>query len=1225
MIKNDVLVNKILECDPAKFQKICDSYFRENGYPNIISYGLTIRGLKTKKGTPDSYSIDNNGKYTFFEYTTEQGNIGNKLNSDVKKCIDLICKSRVTLNEQGVNCKKIVFVAASNNLDPLDENKAQMQCKANNIQLEIVSLNQLCSLLIKSGKKIIEEELNLVVNVSPVCTLEEFIERNSRIFGNDFSKKMYGRENDIKILTEKIITNEAIVVYGDSGVGKTKLVIEYLKNQTTNKVIIVQNHSGDISHDLLFEIGDNKDVIVFFDDANGITQLKQVIEDILNLKLRIKMVFSVRNYARDTVIGIVSQFKIKFDEYVVKKLEERFIINIIENNYGIKNPKYKKRISSISNGNSRLAVFACEKVLMNEDSLDIWKDSASLLNEYYSTIIKNQKFDYDKYKIILCIVAIIGKIDLNNKKMMNQICSFIGVTYDEFVNKVWELYRIEIVDIYLNRLIQISDQCLKDYFIYDGLIKSRFLSLVDLVELFFDNYRKKIIESINMLINVYTSEIGNDYLKNELIHLWNKLEEENRISTDFIASFSLLDPNRAIKWVENRMFINQPKIDWKNRSENQDLYFGDDYLGILEHVFCYNLDYNSLALILEALNYKNLVKKAMDTIMRISSIQVDDFDKQFARQYKLIEILLMVKDEDYYYDVVRLVAKELLKYNYSTSRIVNGRTVEFNSFSINDEMDYCFNLRNEVWSLLFHLDEKQSFNVIYQCIGDFSKNTKKLVINDLDNIEKIVKKNHYNSYEEILIYNKLCRILYENRIEWNYFKEKYNDELDNINLLFDPKDSELELMDRKSRWENKIQVVAEEDSFELGIKRLTDANLMYLISKDYKLSTFVNYYLRFCMDKTIDWVFNNLKEYADSFGSSIIYSIVKRIQNVDELNEKLKLVKSDFLRDEINVCFVNHSSIKNETIKKICYECINKDFERKNCAPLVTLNLDRIFELCDTNDEFCTILGLINKNWENNKVLCEHYYSELFNPYIFSIEKLIFIFEKDIRILEQAFLYYLPSKTFDYKVSVYFFKICEFDNKFFDSSIEYVTSTQANVRAINNLWMQKNRQEYATKLFNYLWNKKESDYQISFFFADYFGLGFHSEHNNDDAVLDWAKDMIKGDKDFYKCKYLMKIIVETNSNIVLDFLGHLINIGISSELFDSLPLEPRMTSYSGSQVPQIEQKIKFYETLLGLIDNKIKHRKIVTIISERISCLKEYMKETKIQENLIEEIYPKNN
>lgn len=92
-------------------------------------------------------------------------------------------------------------------------------------------------MLIKSGKRIIEDELDIVVNNSPVCSIEEFIERNSRIFGSDFSKQFYGRENDIENLSEKIKLNDAVVVCGDSGVGKTRLVIEYLKNKRTKYLL----------------------------------------------------------------------------------------------------------------------------------------------------------------------------------------------------------------------------------------------------------------------------------------------------------------------------------------------------------------------------------------------------------------------------------------------------------------------------------------------------------------------------------------------------------------------------------------------------------------------------------------------------------------------------------------------------------------------------------------------------------------------------------------------------------------------------------------------------------------------------------------------------------------------------------------------------------------------------------------------------------------------------
>lgn len=1215
MAKNNVLISKILECDPAKFQKVCDSYFRENGYPNIISYGLTINGIKTKKGTPDSHCVNKDGAFTFFEYTTEQGDIGGKLNKDIDKCI-----SHIKDSKNGIICKTIIFVASSNDLDPVDLNEAQKKCEANSIRLEVICLNQLCTMLIKKGKRIIEDEFGLAINASPVCSIEEFVERNSKIYGNDFKKSFYGRETDIKNLSEKVQFNDAVVVCGDSGVGKTRLVIEYLKKQV-NKVLIVQNRSGDISHDLLLEIDETENPIVFFDDANGIPQLKQVIEDLAGLNRKIKMIFSVRNYAKPIVLGIISQFKkMNYDELCVSKLENTSIKNIIESNYGIINPKYQERIITIANGNSRLAVIASEKILKNSNSVSLWNDSASLLNDYYSEIIKtNSQLDYENNKKILCVLAILEKIDLQNEKEMKLICSFIGVSHDDFIDKVFSLYRFEILDIYLNRVVRVSDQCLKDYFIYDGFIKSKFFSLKEFVKSFFYSYRKRVINSINMLVSVYTSEPGNEYLKNEIISLWDELERNGKISDEFIASFSLVDPNRGIQWVEKRIFVNQIKSSWKNDIHNQGFYSKNLYLEILEHVFCTNFDFNSIALIFESLHYDSLRKLAIDSIKRIASIQIDDFDYKFSRQHKLIEDLLMVKDEDYFCDVACLVAKELLKFSFFTWRNGKANNVEYCSFSINDEMPYCFDLRNDVWKLLLNTDATRSFDVIYHCLDGYSKSVRKLIINDLHSIERIMEKFHYDRNKEMLIYVKVLRNSHESEIEWNYIKGKYKDEMEDIELLFDLGDNELTQAGQKLDWEIAIQQVAEKDGFEKGIGRLKDARSMYLISNDYKLSSFVICYLSYCNDKIMEWTLSNLQDLVVSFGASIIYSIVKRVGDIRSLNEKLKLVESDELRDEAIACFINYCHSKDEKIKRTFHELISKDFQRVDYVPIIGRKLDKVFELCDSNDEFCSIVSLINLHWDNSKKLCESYYGQLFNKYLFSIERLMMVFGKNVAVLEKAFLNYLPSKEFISDVSTYFFKLCELDSSFFYSALEYVLSIDTDFKSLSELWKQQNKKIYATTIFNYLMGKVENDCHISFFFANYFGLGIHSERFYDKSVLEWAKETLGNEVDSIKCKYLMKIVSETNSNYVLDFLAFLINKGISNELFESLRIEPQIVSYSGSQVPQIEKKIKFYNDLINLIDNKMKQRTIVATINERISSLEKYIIETKIKENIDED------
>ncbi len=1219
-MKNEVIINKILECEAAQFQRVCDSYFRENGFPNIKSYGLTKKGNKTKKGTPDSHSINEQGVYTFFEYTTEQENIGKKLNADVDKCLELIEKTNNDEQNKNIICGKIVFVAASNNLDSISENNATKKCEEKGIKLIVICLNQLCDMLRKKGRMIIEEEFKITINYSPVCTLDEFIKRNSNNCGSDFSKKMFGRENDLKNISEKLQSNDAIIVSGESGVGKTKLVIEYLKT-VKEKTLVVQNRSGDIAHDLLMEISENEKCIIFFDDANGMPQLKQVMEDIFISSNNSKIVISVRNYARGTINRILSQFNIKYTEHLINSLESSEINSIIEKNYGITNYKQRDRIIEIAKGNARVAVLACEKVLKDKNCIFLWDDSAALLSDYYSDVIDSNKIDYVNNKKILCILATIKKIDLKNCDLMKIICSSIGIEQNELYNRISDLYSLEIVDIYLDRVVQISDQCLQDYFIYDGYVKSKFLPFKKIVKDFFNIFRIKIVESINVLVNVYTSKKGNDFIKEELISLWNELEKENKIDVNFISAFSLLDSNRAIKWVENRIFKNKTKYKWEYNSIEKEYYSSDsdEYLEILESIFSFELDCYSLSLIYESLKYKELRKKTIEIIKRTVSFQVEDFENNFMRQYKMIDVLLELKEEEYFNDIAAIIAKELLKFNYSISRKGKGMTIEYCYFSINDEMVNCFELRNRIWKLLNFVESSKLFDTIYNYFDNYLENAKALFLNDIANLESIMCEHHFNRNKEILIFAKSNSMFSEIKSSWKKMYEKYKEEINDIVLLFDLEESEdkdLTYIEGKSQWELDIQKSAETDSLDKGKNRLLDVVAMFKISKYYKLSSFVEYYLRYCSTKIIDWVLNRIEEFVDCFGALMICSVGKRIAIDNYFETKISTIESQYLRNEFKAYYINYSEGDNELLKKYFKEMISFDFADEKYTPLVHRRLDSIYRLFSDKKEFCSFIEFVNQNKARCKYLCENYYSELFNQHVFSIEKLIDIFSDNLSILESAFINHLPSKNFAYKASTYYFTICDHDSNFFDSSIEFILSTDAHLSAIKRIWQQNNRNIYASKIFDCLWNKIDTNYHVSLSFAEYFGLGNRAEYKDNNAILEWSKMMIDTNKDLRKYKYLTKIVVETDKRCLVDFLSYLINKKeISEELFESLPTEPFIISYSGSRVPLIEKEIAFYNELLKAIENKFKQRKIVSIITERINKLEKSIPEIKVEEN----------
>ena len=897
-MKKQEVLNKLLELDGSKFQDICDSYFRANGYPSLVSFGLTIKGNKTKKGTPDSHYLDGDGKYVFFEYSTEQGNIGKKLDKDINSCFKLINKANSDEKNKKIICKKIIFVVTSNNLDTVCLKNSVEKCKEAGIELKTYCLNEFCDLLLEKGKKIIEEELHINTYTSPVSSLTDFIERSTANYGCDFSKELFGRNEDLSKINEKINLHDAVVITGDSGSGKTKLAVEFLKSFST-KGIVVQNRVGDISHDLFLETEKDDEYCILFDDANGIAQFKYCLEDLINAKKKIKLLITVRNYAKDDVINLLSNCKISFDVVSINTLSDEEIKKIIVNNYGIINPKYQERIISISKGNARLAVIASEKTLLDDDGL-IWKDSASLLNSYFRDILQNNKIvNGEDYKKLLGMLSIIKKIDLNDRSMISKISSMIGLESEDIVTKFNELFTHEIVDIYLNRVVKVEDQCLQDYFIYDAIVKSKAISLKRVVSEFFPSRRKEVIESINALINTYTSENGNNFIKNEIISLWDDLERNGNINNDFVAAFSAVDPLRALNWCKSRIFIGKHRIQDFSKVDYSKFSYRNEFLDILKHLFYIENDDESLMLIFDSLLYVELCNDAYAVVKELVEFCIDDFEYQFLRQHKMIEILKYYNNEPWFSGIVLLFCKNLLKFNFTITKSVRNNSFEMCYLSLKDELPGCKELRNQIWNLLSYLDNQNVFEAICNYFSDCSSETDDLFKNDLNNIEQILVEKHIDKRQELFIFVQSTNVFSYRKLTWEYMETKYTSDKELIYLLFNPKEDETDYMERKNKWETFVEEKAKSNHFTQSKFLLEESLALYKIRKEYKIVQFVNNYISFCDTETIMWVLSNFEKFILEFGSNIIYSISKRVFIEENSYQLINMVDNQYFRNEL--------------------------------------------------------------------------------------------------------------------------------------------------------------------------------------------------------------------------------------------------------------------------------------------------------------------------------------
>ena len=66
--------SKISGLAPGGFQRLCSDYiYKERGYNNLKDLGSKENTDKTTKGTPDSYTINDDGSYSLIMYGSVKG------------------------------------------------------------------------------------------------------------------------------------------------------------------------------------------------------------------------------------------------------------------------------------------------------------------------------------------------------------------------------------------------------------------------------------------------------------------------------------------------------------------------------------------------------------------------------------------------------------------------------------------------------------------------------------------------------------------------------------------------------------------------------------------------------------------------------------------------------------------------------------------------------------------------------------------------------------------------------------------------------------------------------------------------------------------------------------------------------------------------------------------------------------------------------------------------
>ena len=133
-------------------------------------------------------------------------------------------------------------------------------------------------------------------------------------------------------------------------------------------------------------------------------------------------------------------------------------------------------------------------------------------------------------------------MDRSNKEMMNSLCTAFDISPEDFWNSAQRLHELELVDMYENEIVKISDQVLATYLFYLAYFKERALTFRYSC-LFLSSYRHRLIDAINPILNIFNAEAVINEMRPHVDKFWKSLKdpiEKTTFSISFMCSGFLM-------------------------------------------------------------------------------------------------------------------------------------------------------------------------------------------------------------------------------------------------------------------------------------------------------------------------------------------------------------------------------------------------------------------------------------------------------------------------------------------------------------------------------------------------------------------------------------------------------------------------------------------------------------------------------------------------------------
>ena len=1236
----NTIENRILEMDGGEFQKLCDAYLYAIQYGKPNSTGGVAGANKVRTGTPDTFFELPNGKLIFAEYTVQKDRLFEKLMSDLGKCFD------EEKTEVPVSKIEEVVLCYTGQIKPAEVLSLKSVCRDKGVKLTLFSISALSNDLL-NHPLLIRNFLNLAIDTGQVIPLEAFpaVYGKSK-FATTLDTNFHFREKEIEDLSNNLESNDLIIISGKAGVGKSRFALEGCRNfavrHSEYQAYSIVSLSPDLFEDLQERFLLPGHFLILVDDANRVVKFSYFMHFLRTQRdnQHIKIVVTVRDYALNKIEDDISSYphhSIQLDRFTDDQIKE-----LSKDEFGILNPSYLERIVSLSGGNPRIAVMI-SKIAKEKNNLQSINDISALYDEYFSSIKEDlQNFGESNLLKAAGIIAFLRAVDRTNEQMMLGVEKAFRIPRDVFWDCAFRLHELEMVDMYEDEVVRISDQVLSTYLFYSAFLKEKVLDFSDILQNYFPGFRSKINDSLYPVMSAFDQNTVSNLIRPKVQNKWDNLavvnDDESLLA--LAESFWHLLPETTLSFIKKRLsqsqfapadFSQLDQLD-TNKLNNVQLIAELQLLGQFRYE---TSDLRNIALEL-LFTYLNSRPAEILPILHVlvNDFGFDRFSNQtgVSVQQRVVDLLWEHTENgqnELYSRLFISVAGEYLKTHFQTNEMRSKMTFTMYSFTLQPSPEV-FQLRTTLFAHLFELYTKYPkyvFTVVqnYANAYQHAATPDEIFSNDAISLLGFAQKNlvPQNLPHSIFVNNYLDFLEVHEVTFGSIIREKFKTDTFLVyRLLSESRKDLLQYKYEEYQRIRKESFISYFASFsEMDIKHFIDlclevGNSVKQDRNQYEIITGFNVAVSVLAETRPD-VFEAALGYYLQQGDILElnpYLSIRSYMTIYGKEKTFKFFSKQNYPSKNRWLFGYYQMLPLEKIEANDLPPLLKLFQDAEYSQLPD-HLDFLLEYVSFDNRIVAKAAqfILDKGdfqysaWKLNSIT---------NPYFEIHKHLLGLFKKDVETLKKAYLTVKAGKDHDDHNSATLSKILELDPEFIVQYIEWIYAPKGDgsrwyhdSQNYSILWRHSNYRTIFRRIVELVYKKEENPHwhtELRQFFIP-------NEESRLDADIEHKQEELLTElinvhhQDARFIEFLFEVVAyfpkERRSHFVYTFLQH--NKIFSH--FQRLAIEPRGMSWSGSAVPLYQERIDNLKSLLPMLDNAelLEHR---VYIQQRIDSLENQKK-----------------